>query len=65
MNDLDQIICNDYKVGHINSVTRIRHPTLSIYYKLWLLREHDRLYVNYILFKITLITLDFHTIDNN
>ena len=44
MNDLDQIICNDYKVGRINSVTRIRHPTLSIYYRLFrLLLHHDPL----------------------
>ena len=43
MNDLDQI-CNDYKVGRTNSVTRIRHPTLSIYYRLFrLLLEHDPL----------------------
>ena len=42
MNDLDQIIYNYYKVGHINSVTRIRHLTLSIYYRLFrLLLEHN------------------------
>ena len=44
MNDLDQIICNDYKVGRIYSVTCIRDPTLSIYYRLFrLLLEHDSL----------------------
>ena len=59
MNDLDQIIYNNYKANHINSVTMIRHPTLSIYYRpFWLLLEHDLLYVNYILFKFTIITLD-------
>ena len=61
MNDLDQIICNDYKVGRIISVTRIGHPTLSMYYYLNMIL----LYVNRILFKIILIILDFHTIDNN
>ena len=37
MNDLDQIICNDYRVGRINSVTRITHPTLFCYYRLFML----------------------------
>ena len=37
MNDLDQIICNNYKVGGINCVYKIRHPILFIYYKLFTL----------------------------
>ena len=58
MNDLDQIICNDYKVGRISSVTR--KNTQPYPYTI----DMILLYVKYIVFKITLITLCFHTIDN-
>ena len=65
MNHLGQIICKNYKVTHINSVTRLRHPTLSIYinylgYYLNMILE----YVNDILIKITFITLDFFKNNN-
>ena len=31
MNNLDQIICNDYKLTHINCITRIKHSTLALF----------------------------------
>ena len=52
-------------MDHINNVTKIRYSTLSIYYQLFrLLLKHDFMYVNHMLFKITLITLYFHTMNN-
>ena len=49
-NDLDQIVGNNYKVGHINSVTEIRHLTLFMYYRpVRLLLEHDSLIYNNVL----------------
>ena len=66
MNDLDKIICNDYKVSRINSDTRIKHPTLSIYYRLFrLLLEHDSLLCQPHIVRDYINNLDFHTMDNN
>ena len=35
MNNLDQIICNDFKMRRINSVEHITNSTLFVYYKLF------------------------------
>ena len=54
MNDLDIIICNNYRQSRINYVIRIRDQTLSIYYRPFkLFLNMILLYVNHMLFKIT------------
>ena len=64
MNNLDQIIYNNYKVDPINSVTGTQ-PYLYTIGSLGYYLNTILLYVNHKMFKITLITLDFHTMDNN
>ena len=71
MNDLDHIVYDNYEIGHIHNVTRIRHPTLSIHYRpFMLLHEHDppicQIHIVQVFnYKFYVIGLSYATINKN